>query len=179
VITIFFDYDSDEDFEEESFTQFCCTWGDNLQDVILTYHIDYESSLEEQNAVRDALEEWDSKIEFLKLEATPSIKSSDIRIKFQDESDTLVGGGGEIAGRTTTTFDQFGFLDKAEFTISRSIQAYDFDTSTIEQIAKHEMGHALYLGHANFDGNLMSESVNHGTDTISDCEIKAVVEANY
>ena len=68
------DYDSGEDFEEENSIQFCCTWGDNLQDGILTYHIDYESSLEEQNAVRDALEEWDSKIEFLKLEATPIIK---------------------------------------------------------------------------------------------------------
>ena len=70
-------------------------------------------------------------------------------------------------------------MDKAEITISRTIQAFDFDTSTIEQIAKHEMGHALGLGHANFDGNLMADSVNDGTDTISDCEIKAVVEANY
>ena len=70
-------------------------------------------------------------------------------------------------------------MDNAKITISRSIQAYDFDTSTIEQIAKHEMGHALGLGHANFDGNLMAESVNDGTDTISECEIKAVIEANY
>ena len=100
-------------------------------------------------------------------------------MSFKDESDKEVEEGEEIAGQTTTTFDQNGFLVNAQITISRSIQAYNFDTSTIEQIAKHEMGHALGLGHANFDGNLMAESVNDGTDIISDCEIKAVVEANY
>jgi hypothetical protein len=41
------------------------------------------------------------------------------------------------------------------------------------------MGHALGLGHANFDRNLMAEMVNHGTATVSECEIKAVIEANY
>jgi hypothetical protein len=41
------------------------------------------------------------------------------------------------------------------------------------------MGHALGLGHANFDGNLMAEKVNDGTENISQCEIKAVLKANY
>jgi hypothetical protein len=40
------------------------------------------------------------------------------------------------------------------------------------------MGHALGLGHANFDGNLMAERIKDGTETISECEIRAVVEAN-
>jgi hypothetical protein len=173
-----YDYDSEEDFEEESTIKICCTWRDNLQDGILTYHIDYESSLEEQEAVRDALEEWDLKKDHLKIESVPRIENSDIRVRFHDETE-LAAEGEEIAGQTTTTFDQYGFLNKAEISISRSIQAYDFDTSTIEQIAKHEIGHALGLGHANFDGNLMAENVNDGTDIISDCEVKAVVEANY
>jgi hypothetical protein len=41
------------------------------------------------------------------------------------------------------------------------------------------MGHALGLGHANFDGNLMAEKVNDGTENISECESKAVLKANY
>jgi hypothetical protein len=41
------------------------------------------------------------------------------------------------------------------------------------------MGHALGLGHANFDGNLMAEKVNDGTENVSECEIKAVLKANY
>jgi hypothetical protein len=35
------------------------------------------------------------------------------------------------------------------------------------------MGGALGLGHANFDGNLMAEKVNAGTEKVSECEVKA------
>jgi hypothetical protein len=47
-----------------------------------------------------------------------------------------------------------------------------------EQITKHEIGHVFGLGHANFDGNLMTTKVNHGSGSISNCEIDAVHKAN-
>ena len=78
----------------------------------------------------------------------------------------------------TITFDQNGFLDNAQITISKSLQDYEFDTATIEQVAKHEMGHALGLGHANFNESLMSSLVYHSFNKISDCEREAVMEAN-
>ena len=57
-----------EDFEEENSIQICCTWGNDLQDGKLTYNIDdTDSSKEEQDAVRNAIEEWDSKIDPLDL----------------------------------------------------------------------------------------------------------------
>ena len=37
----------------------------------------------------------------------------------------------------------------------------------MEQIVKHEIGHVLGLGHANFDGNLMAAQVNRGIGTVS------------
>jgi hypothetical protein len=40
------------------------------------------------------------------------------------------------------------------------------------------MGHALGLGHANFDGNLMAEQIKSGIEAISECEIRGVYEAN-
>lgn len=167
-----------EDFQDGNTIQICCAWGIDLQDGKLTYHID-ASSREQQNAVTNAIEEWDSKIDPLDLERVTRItQSADIRIEFQDESEETVEGE-EIAGRTVTTFDQNGFLDNAKITISKSVQDHEFDTATIEQVAKHEMGHALGLGHANFDGNLMAERVNEGTDTVSGCEVKAVMDANY
>jgi predicted Zn-dependent protease len=168
-----------EDFEEENSIQICCTWGSDLQDGKLSYSIDdEESTKEQQDAVRNAIEEWDLRIDPLDLERVSSKAHSDIRIEFQDGSTEEVGGE-EIAGRTITTFDNYGFLDNAKVTINKDAYGYEFDTSSIEQVAKHEMGHALGLGHANFDGNLMAERVNDGTDTISECEIKSVIEANY
>ena len=86
--------------------------------------------------------------------------------------------GEEIAGQTVNNFNGFGLIDNAQMTISKNAFGRDFDTKTIEQIAKHEMGHALGLGHANFGGNLMTELVNDGTGTIDECEIKSVYEAN-
>lgn len=172
------DENFEEDFEEEDSIQLCCTWGIDLDDGVLTYNIDDDSSSKEQDAVRSAIEEWDSKIDTLELETVSSIKNTDIKIEFQDKSEKVIEGE-EIAGQTITTFDQDGLLDNAEITISRSVQAYGFDPSTIGQIAKHEIGHALGLGHANFDGNLMAGRVDDGTDNISECEIKAVIETNF
>jgi predicted Zn-dependent protease len=168
-----------EDFEEDSSIQICCTWGNELQDGKLKYNIDdIDSSKGQQDAVRNAIEEWDSRVNPLDLERVSSITQSNIRVEFDDWSEETVGGE-EIAGATVTTFDQYGFLDNVIITIYKKPYGYELDTSEIEQVVKHEMGHALGLGHANFDGNLMAQRVNDGTDTISECEIKAVVEANY
>jgi hypothetical protein len=35
----------------------------------------------------------------------------------------------------------------------------------------------LHIRYANFDGNLMAEEVNDGTENVSKCEINAVLQA--
>jgi hypothetical protein len=52
------------------------------------------------------------------------------------------------------------------------------NAGAVEQIAKHEMGHALGLGHANWDGDLMSPLVQPTPAPIPLCDIHAVRQAN-
>ena len=67
--------DDNEDFEEEDSIQICCAWGLALEDGTLTYHIDDEdSSTREQQAVKNAVQEWDTKIEYLELEEGSSMR---------------------------------------------------------------------------------------------------------
>lgn len=166
-----FEEESDDDFEEANSIQICCAWGEKLVDGSLTYKISGSDS-DILQAVRTAIEDWDYKIIGLELdEIDKKKKEADIEVTFEDD-------GEEIAGQTVNNFNGFGFIDYVEMTISKSAFGTDFDTKTVEQIAKHEMGHALGLGHANFEGNLMTELVNDGTETIDDCEIKSVNEAN-
>jgi Matrixin len=166
-----------EDFEDQNLIQVCCAWGGELQDGILTYKIDENDiSDKEKAAVQGAVEEWDTKIDRLELEEAPD--NSDITVEFANGNDDDKEEEEDIAGKTMTTFYD-GFIEKVKITINKEVQGYEFDATTIGQVAKHEMGHALGLGHANFDNNLMAERVNHGTGFVSECEIKAVIEANY
>jgi predicted Zn-dependent protease len=169
------DVSGDDDFEEQSddenSIQICCAWSEKLADGSLTYKIRGSDS-DILQAVRTAIEDWDYNIIGLELdEINKKKKEADIEVTFEND-------GEEIAGQTVNNFNGFGFIDHVEMTISKSAFGRDFDTKTIEQIAKHEMGHALGLGHANFQGNLMTALVNDGSGTIDDCEIKSVNEAN-
>jgi hypothetical protein len=168
------DLEDDEDFEEANSIKICCAWGVALEDGTLTYYIDDdESSEKQQQAVRNAVQEWDTKLESLELEEDSSKRGSDITIEFQNNIEE-----GGIAGETVTIFNADGFLDNAQITVFKGVEDYDFDTAIVGQVAKHEMGHALGLGHANFNGNLMAEMVNGGTATVSECETNAVTAAN-
>lgn len=184
----FNDYDMNSwQDSSKNLIKICCTWGEELADGELTFMIrdegdninqesvnyqSMDSSTPKNNAVRDAIKEWDLKINGLTFKEVQNRYYADIEIRFRES-------GGEAAGLTRNLFDRFGLITKSFINIYERDFPFGFGEDQIEQIAKHEIGHALGLGHANFNDSLMSTHVHYGTGIISTCESQAVYEANH
>jgi Matrixin len=172
-----------EEYSGKDIILVCCSWGEELADGELTYFIGDRLIYEDANgnrgvvdrpaieAVTKAIEEWDSKLEGLRFTETPTRRGADVEIYFRS-------GQNEKAGITNNYYDYYGFVTKSYVQISKGAFGFAFSGNQLEQIAKHEIGHVLGLGHANFDRNLMAAQVNRGSDSVSGCEVDAVYTAN-
>jgi hypothetical protein len=172
----------EEDFEENSLIKICCTWGKDLADGILTYSIVGNIDAEKKEAVHNAIRDWDDKIESIKFEEVSGEHDNDsrpdIQIRFVDDGDEFKDEGPETAGNTKTRLDRSGFIDYNTIIIAEGGLGKTFNIKTIQTIAKHEIGHALGLGHANFGSNLMTTKIESAAQAISSCELEAVRQAN-
>jgi Matrixin len=206
-----------ESSQQESI-RICCAWGDKLADGILTYKILGRSSgntdsAESEQAVYNAINDWNSKLYGIKLVEVSSDNMGeknnnnddrpDLQIKLTSKTPrTRVGQ--VISGDTSSPSseaktrlstqgvsyikrDSSGFINNILITIftsnpfgnTLSSSSPSFDPSKIETITKHEIGHALGIGHSNLISDLMYPIINRRTNTdISDCDIHAVSEAN-
>lgn len=184
----FNDYDTGfQDISGRSLISICCTWGEELVDGELTFMIvddnagnnldsvtsqNTGSSIQKNEAVYNAIEEWDLRIEGLTFREVQNRYDADIEMRFRE-------GESEAAGLTNNLFDRFGLITKSFVTIYERGFPFEFSDDQTEQIAKHEIGHVLGLGHANFDNSLMSTHVHSGSGNISSCESQAIYEANH
>ncbi len=159
----------DEDFMDKNLIQICCSWGIELSDGVLTYSIE-DGDDKTKDSVKEAANSWNEAINGIEFEETDD-DNGDITISFRND-------GKKIAGKTVNYFDNYGFIRKSVITISEESYNHEFSPAQIEQVTKHELGHTLGLGHANFNGNLMTERVDTGSGIISPCEIEAVTTAN-
>jgi Matrixin len=176
----------DIDIDELNLLQICCAWSDKISDGVLEYRISGEGDEDSKQSVRNAIQDWDLLIDNIIFveKQDDSSNEADLEIGFsdsnEDANDEEFDYGDPIAaGKTEFNFDNKGFIDSIEVTLSGGIFGDRFQNSELEQIARHEIGHVLGLGHANFDGNLMSESTDGGTGNISTCEVNGVLAANY
>jgi predicted Zn-dependent protease len=179
------DGDNDSiDLDEMNLLQICCAWSDKISDGVLEYKISDEGDEDSKQSVRNAIQDWDLLIDNLIFVEKQEEGEADVEIGFsesdEDANDEEFDYGDPIAaGKTEFRFDNTGFIDSIEVTLSGGIFGNGFQNSELEQIARHEIGHVLGLGHANFDGSLMSESTDGGAENISSCEINGVLAANY
>lgn len=157
----------------------CCAWNGVLNDnnanglADLTYSITGGGSVD-QNTVNGAVQEWTTPLTnagkpFELIKVTPD-SGANIKIK-------LKAGGGVIAGMAKRNFDVNGFIRSVDLSISLKAFGRLNDQGTIAEVTRHEMGHALGINHANFD-DLMDPTVG-GSNTISACDVKAVMEAQH
>ena len=189
--------------------QICCAWGDKLAVGILTYQINGGDSAARQavyNAIGNwnskltgikLVESSGSNVggdgggggggsssNAAQPDIEVSIVSKSLKVpgSTHHRVSSSLGGNSRlmIGGLSQDSFDGNGFLTHVKITIPTNTLGMSFDLSNnIEQIAEHEMGHALGLGHANFVGDLMFPIANFQTGGISQCDVSAVLEANH
>lgn len=182
--------------QQQQFVQVCCAWGDKLEDGVLTYKVKGADNTAAQQAVNNAIEEWNTKINGIKLVEVSDSNSADIQINLNSKAPKLQtsvnnnhgpikAAGKDVKllapGLSEINRDNNGFITQVivKIATAASGKTTSFNPSEIEAVAKHELGHALGLGHADFITDLMSPILTGNTrPTISQCDVNGVIQAN-
>jgi hypothetical protein len=149
--------------------ELCCAWGRSLADGQLTWSLEGADPMT-ADVMRGAVAAWDNTLGTIALLEVPATERKvDIRITYTE-------GSGDSEGLAVTSFTRRGLIRHVELTVDAP--RAPSGSGAVEQITKHEVGHALGLRHANFEGDLMSPIVNPVAGPFSACDIAGVTEAN-
>lgn len=203
--------DEDENNRQTNSIGICCSWDEKLADGKLTFKIiggsaedededdededreegngntnDANATVDLEKAVRDAVQEWNTKFLNLKLveiTSSPENDDADIEVQFVE------GFAGMVAGATMIRYDDNSFINRVTIILPKAAFYVEYDSEVfgvqyssqkLKEIAVHEMGHALGLGHANFDGDIMSHRLSsEKTLNIFQCDINGILQANH
>lgn len=166
----------------------CCAWDNKFANGQLTYTI-VGGDAPSRQAVTEAINEWESSVNGLQFTEVSDKNSANIVVNFHNVgagSEKHANGLGSIKGSTHTDIvgetvlhgSSNGLIDSAEINLATGAFGSTFGTTQIRQIAMHEIGHALGIGHANFVGDIMAPAINYEKAEISKCDANAVLAAN-
>ena len=149
---------------------FCCTWGAELKDGLLTYNIE-KGDKDLEKIIESAFSEWENNLNKIYFKKVKDNNVADIKIKFKK-------GNINQGGQANIYFDQNGFIDYVKISVSKTSNGTELNQTILEHIIQHEIGHALGLGHSQFTNSIMYPIVDETVMKISRCEIDAVKDAN-
>jgi predicted Zn-dependent protease len=148
----------------------CCTWGTELKDDVLTFNIE-RGNKDLEKITESAFSEWENNLNKIYFKNVINNNVADIQIKFKK-------GNINQGGQAKIYFDQKGFIDYVKISVSKTSNGTELNQTILERIIKHEIGHALGLGHSPFPHSIMYPIVDEAVMKISSCEIDAVKDAN-
>jgi predicted Zn-dependent protease len=164
----------------------CCSWNKNLSSENVSYSI-FNVNGTLKHAIEKGLKEWSEKKE-IKFVEVPDSNSTDIRISFipresashprNNSNSEMIMQSGLMVGKTIDTFDGYGHINHSNIIIYGSAFGTLLDPQTLQNVAAHEIGHALGLGHASFGTDLMFNKVSYQKESVSKCDINGVLKAN-
>jgi len=134
----------------------------------LTYNVK-KGNKDLERITESAFSEWENNLNKIYFKNVKDNNVADIKIKFKK-------GNVNQGGQAKIYFDQNGFIDYVKISVSKTSNGTELNQTMLEH--KHEIDHALGLGHSLIPHSIMYPIVDEAISQISRCEIDAVKDAN-
>ena len=121
--------------EEDPDKRWITTWNDYL--VRIKYFFRWLYNYKDKDLDDVPFSEWEKNLNNIQFKNIKNNKDADLEIKIKN------GNSDQEGGQAVIYFDNKGFIDNVEISVSKSSNGLKLDGTIIEHITKHEIGHDL------------------------------------